>query len=150
MVRLRSDWLNTVQGMQQEMERLLNYMGSSKPPSVHFARMWEPAVDVYETATEVVVLVELAGVKKDEIQMIVDGRTLVIRGIRQETGMQVKRNFHQMEIHRGPFERSVFLPVTVDPDKTKASYKDGLLEIVLPKVQRARTLRVTITTWDQL
>jgi len=135
--------------MQREMERLLDYFGSSKPPLVHFARMWEPAIDVYETETEVVVLVELAGVKQDEVEGVVDGKTLGIRGERKEATLRSKRTYCQMEIQRGPFERGILLPSTVDSDNTKASYEDGLLEIVFPKFQREQTLRVKIRTFGK-
>ncbi len=145
MVEFRRDWLCNIHGMQWEIERLLDYFGKSKPPIVHFApRVWEPAIDIYETEEDVVVLVELAGVKQDEIEIVVDGNTLVIRGERKEAQLRSKRIYYQMEIHKGPFERSILLPATVDPDKTKASYEDGLLEIVLPKVWQEQTIRVKI------
>lgn len=150
MMEFRDDWLNNVRSMQWEMERLLDYFGSSKPPSVHFARIWGPAIDVYETETEVVVLVELAGVKRDEIEIVVGGNTLVIRGERGEVSLRGKRTYYQMEIHRGPFERNIQLPTTVDPEKTRASYEDGLLEIVLTKIRREQTLRVRIRTLKQI
>jgi len=146
MMEFRHDWLSSVRSMQREMERLLDYFGSSKPPAVHFARMWEPAIDVYETETEVVALVELAGVKQDEIEVVVDGNTLVVRGERKEATPRSKRTYYQMEIQRGVFERGILLPTTVDPDKTKASYEDGLLEIVLPKLRQEQNLQVKIKT----
>ncbi len=146
MVEFQHDWLSNIQSMQREMERLLDYFGSSKPPIVHFARMWEPAIDVYETAKEVVVLVELAGVKQDEIEIKVDGNTLVIRGERKEAPLRSKRTYYQMEIHRGPFERGILLPTTIDPEKAKASYEDGLLEIVLPKVIPEQAFQVKVKT----
>ncbi len=149
MLRSPGDWLSDVQGMQKEMERLLDYLGSSKPPSVHFARMWEPAVDVYETATEVVVLVELAGVKESDIEIVVNDNSVLIRGQRKEGALREKRKYYQMEIHRGPFQRSILLPARVDTNKTKASFENGILEIVLTKVQQERILRVDIRTVDQ-
>ena len=148
-MEFRYDWLSNVQGMQREMERLLDYFGSSKPPLVHFARMWEPAIDVYETEKEVIVLVELAGVKQDEFEVVIDGNTLVIRGERKETPLRSRGTCYQMEIHRGSFERSILLPTTVDPDKTEASFEDGLLKISLPKTRLEQPLRVEIKTFGQ-
>jgi HSP20 family protein len=148
MIRYHGEWSDTTRGMQKEMERLLNYLGNSKPPSVHFARMWEPAADVYVTATEVVVLMELAGVRRDEIEIVVDGDTLVVRGNRKETAVRDKRSYYRMEIHRGPFERRVILPARVDSERTEASYQDGLLGIVLPKLRQERTLRVNVKSLD--
>ena len=143
MAEFRRDWLSDIRSMQQEMERLLGHFGSSKPPAVHFApRVWEPAVDVYETKNEVVVTVELAGVRQEEIEVMVEGSTLVVRGARKETATQSRRSYHRMEIHRGFFERDILLPKPVDPEQTKAFYEDGLLKIVLPKAQREQTLQI--------
>ncbi len=149
MVEMRYDWLSNIQGMQREMERLLDHLCSSKPPMVHFARMWEPAVDVYETEKNIVVLVELAGVKQDKMDVIVVGSTLVVRGERKETPLGGNQTYHRIEIHRGFFERAILLPTAVDPDRTKASYEDGLVEIVLPKVEEERVLRLKVRTPEE-
>jgi HSP20 family protein len=91
---------------------------------------------------------ELAGVQRDEIEIVVDGDTLVVRGNRKETAVRDKRSYYRMEIHRGPFERRVILPARVDPERTEASYQEGLLGIVLPKLRQERTLRVNVKSLD--
>lgn len=149
MVEIRYDRLSSIQGMQRQMERLLDYLGSSKPPLVHFGRMWEPAVDVYETEKDIVVLVELAGVKQDKVEVVVAGSTLVVKGERKETARGGSRRYYQIEIHRGQFERVVVLPAAIDPDRTRAAYEDGLLEIILPKVDEERVLRLRVSTPEQ-
>jgi HSP20 family protein len=132
--------------MQREVEQLLEHFASRKPPSVRFSPWaWEPAVDLYETPEEVVVLAELAGVREEEIEVIVDGNTLVIRGQRRESQVS-KRTYYQMEISKGPFERGILLPVAVDANEARASYEDGILQIVLPKHLRERTQKVKIRT----
>jgi HSP20 family protein len=87
--------------------------------------------------------------KQDEFEVIIDGNTLVIRGERKETPLSGKGTYYQMEIHRGHFERSILLPTMVDPDKTEASFEDGLLKIVLPKSRLEQPLRVEIKTFGQ-
>lgn len=149
MVEMRYDWLSNMQGMQREMERLLNYLGNSKPPMVSFARMWAPAVDVYESENNIVVLVELAGVNQDKVDVTVTGNTLVVRGERGETTPGSKKTYYRIEIHRGYFERAILLPCAVDPNRTEASYQDGLLEIVLPRVKEERILRLTVKTPEE-
>lgn len=148
MLTSSGDWIGSMQSMQREMERLLDYLGSSKPPSGHFARMWEPAVDVFETEKQVVVLCELPGVKQDDIEVMVDNNNLVIRGQRREVAPGEKKTYYRLEIHRGPFERRILLPARIDAEKTKATHEDGILEIVLAKMRRDRTLRVDVRTTD--
>lgn len=145
----QSDWLDVTQGMQKEMGRLLDYLGSSKPPSVHFSQMWEPAVDIYETATEVIVVAELAGVNQSDIEIMIDNNSLVIRGRRKEVALHGRRNYYQMEIHAGSFERRIRLPARIDPDKTKASHENGMLEIVLVKARPEQIIHVSVRTLDQ-
>ena len=133
--------------MQREMERLLEHFGRSKPPVVYFApRVWEPAVDVYQTEEEIVVTVELAGIRQEEIEVEVEGNTLVVRGERREASAQSRRSYHQMEIQKGSFERSIVLPAPVDREQIRAFYEDGLLKIVLPKAQRDQVLQVRLKT----
>ncbi len=136
MVELKRDWSVVIVTMQREMERFFGDFSSRKPPAVRFSpRAWEPAVDVYETTDEIVVLVELAGLKQDEIEVIVHGNILVIRGERQDIKQGIRRTYYQMEILWGPFERGITLPAVVDANQTKAYYEAGLLEIVLPKIK---------------
>ena len=145
MVQLRHDWFVNIDFMQREMERLLGNFAVRKPPIVYFSpRGWEPAIDIYETPEEIVALVELAGVKQEEIEIVADRKTLIIRGARKDTRQGGKRSYHRMEIHWGDFERGVLLPVAIESDEIRASYQDGLLEIVLPKVQREGRHKVEI------
>ena len=115
------------------------------PGSPHFCPpVIEPATDVYETADSVVVLVEIAGVSAEEIDISVEGKSLTVRGEREDRQRHLSRLYHQMEICCGLFERSVTLPTEVDPQRASATYSDGILAIVLPKVQRQLTRRVRI------
>jgi len=121
--------------------------GLGPPGAPHFCPpVIEPAADVYETAESVVVLVEIAGVKAEEIDIAVEGKTLTVRGEREDRQRHLTRLYHQMEICCGLFERSVALPSEVDPQQASATYSDGILAIVLPKVQQqlARRVRVVI------
>lgn len=116
-----------------------------RPGAPHFCPpIIEPAVDVYETADSVVVVVEIAGVSAEEIDISVDGKTLTVRGERVDRQRHLARLYHQMEICCGIFERSVTLPTEVDPQQASATYSDGILAIVLPKVQQQLTRRVRI------
>ena len=147
MVELRRDWSEVVVDMQREIGRLMDEVVNRKPPAVRFSpRTWQPAVDVYETDTEVVVLVELAGLDEDEIEVTVQNGILNVRGQRKDVKQDIKRTYSQMEILWGPFERNIALYADVDADQIAAFYEAGILEVVLPKLGQRRSHRVNIRT----
>ena len=92
-----------------------------------------PLADVFfeEPTGEIVVRLELPGVKRDEIQLYVERRQLTVRG-RREFPTGDGRVYQQVEMDYGPFDRRIRLVVDVDVDKTHATYEDGVLEIRLP------------------
>lgn len=93
----------------------------------------EPPADVYETKDEVVVVIEIAGMLQDAIELEVDGSTLTFRGERRPLKGRPRRVYSQMEISHGVFQREFALPATVTPEGARAVYRDGILEITLPK-----------------
>lgn len=120
--------------IQREMEWLIDGVSSRKPPSMRFSpRTWLPAIDIYETDRQMVVLVELAGVRTEEIEVLFERNMLTIKGDRKDIKQGIRRTYSQMEILWGPFEREVTLPTNVDTERIEASYEGGILEIVLPK-----------------
>jgi HSP20 family protein len=94
---------------------------------------WLPDVDVFETKQGVVVRVELAGVRSEDVRVTVDGRTLRISGIRRVLDRSDVQRLHQMEIATGPFERRVQIPIQFHRDDVSANLSDGFLTVVLPK-----------------
>jgi HSP20 family protein len=94
---------------------------------------WQPDVDIFETETALVVRVEIAGVRSQDLSVKVDGQILRIAGIRlAPDGFQVRR-LHQMEIASGPFERRLRIPIPFDRNAVSAQIADGFLNIILPK-----------------
>jgi len=145
MIELRRDWAEVVVNIQREMGRLMDEVVSRKPPTVRFApKTWQPAIDVYETDSEVVVLVELAGIKEAEIEVTVHNGVFTIRGERKDIKQGIKRTYSQMEILWGPFERDITLSTNVNVDQIKAFYEAGILEVVLPKLGEEKARRVDI------
>jgi len=145
MIELRRDWAEVVVNIQREMGRLMDEVVSRKPPTVRFApKTWQPAIDVYETDSEVVVLVELAGIKEAEIEVTVHNGVFTIRGERKDIKQGIKRTYSQMEILWGPFERDITLSANVNVDQIKAFYEAGILEVVLPKLGEEKARRVDI------
>ncbi len=134
MVNFRQDWQREFDYMQKEMERFLEHFASCKRPLAAFSPgAWQPLVDVYETAEELVVLIDLGGVSCPEMELALSGMTLTMTAEREDHWRGRRLACHLMEITFGPFERSVDLPVAVDADRVKTSCQDGFLEIVFPK-----------------
>jgi HSP20 family protein len=94
---------------------------------------WEPPADVYETEREVVVEICLAGVQPSIVRIEMTPRCVQFYGNRPEPAEAMQRRYHLLEIERGPFARSVKLPVPVHPASAQVSYADGLLTVRLAK-----------------
>lgn len=100
---------------------------------------WLPQADVYETDDDVVVRVELAGVRRESlgVSLSADRRTLSVRGFRSEAHIETRRKlrYHRLEIYFGPFERDIPLPrdLKLDVARLRATYKEGFLVVTLPK-----------------
>lgn len=114
--------------MEQVMERLLRDvkpLGSPAP--------WVPRADVYETAEEFVVTLEIPGIDRGEIDILVEGLYLSLSGTRPEPAPQGCVRWHQMEVTHGRFERVLVLPPEADAERITATYKDGFLYIHIPR-----------------
>lgn len=120
--------------MEEEMEFFFSSFFGSSIPSIYREEIcWKPPTDVYETSGDFVVILELAQMKPEEISITYQNGMLFIRGVRKALPPSEPRRYHKMEIHFGPFERKIAVPGDVDIDSLSASYKDGFLEIRLPK-----------------
>jgi HSP20 family protein len=93
---------------------------------------WRPPTDVYETEAEYVVMVEVAGMRGADFGVTLERGILSIRGLRREQGGL--KAYHQMEIAYGEFLTQVRIPNRVDMERVEASYQDGFLKVVLPKI----------------
>ena len=91
---------------------------------------WQPPTDVYENDDGVVVRVEVAGMRSEDLSISLEGRMMVVTGTRVDPAP--KRTYHQMEIRFGEFCVEIYLPWQVEPGEVEASYKEGFLEVCLP------------------
>ena len=105
---------------------------------------WSPPVDIYETDEAVILKAELAGLSKNDVTIEVKNSTLVLRGERKFEKDIKEENYHRIERSYGSFSRTFSLPQTVDHSKVAATFKDGLLEITIPKVKDARPKQIEI------
>ena len=94
---------------------------------------WQPDVDVFETEKEIVVRVDLAGVRSSDLRVTVDGSMLRISGVRVSGDSSEVKRLHQMEIATGPFERRVRVPVAFVRERVAAHLSDGFLTVSLSK-----------------
>jgi HSP20 family protein len=95
--------------------------------------LWNPPTDVYETESEYVVRLEIAGMRESDFEIAFNNGVLLVRGVRSD--IPEKRAYHQMEIHFGKFSTSIGVPGLIDLDTSVAEYKDGFLMIRMPKAK---------------
>lgn len=116
-----------------KLDVLINHFFRSRFSFVSFGEnVWHPPTDIYETNEGAFVKMELGGVERKDIQIILEGKRLIVQGIRRDPSEKGKISYHQLEINYGPF-RSIFsLPFLVKAKEVKARYRDGFLEIEMP------------------
>lgn len=119
--------------LRSDMERFFREFSRWKKPSAVFVRAWEPKCDIYESEEGVYVIVDLAGVDEREVELVVQGRMLTLKGHREQRRPADISNTHLLEIDYGDFRRDFRLPAEVDCEAARAVYSKGLLEIYLPK-----------------
>jgi len=104
-----------------------------------------PSVDVIEHDDEVVVRAAVPGYRKEELSASVEDGMLTIEGETRAEKKEEKEDYYRCEISRGAFSRSVGLPASVDGSKAKATVKDGVLELTLPKAEKAKRHSIAIS-----
>ena len=106
---------------------------------------WSPSVDIFETATEIVIKAELPGMEAKDIDIRLENNVLMLKGERRFEKDTRNESYHRVERSYGSFSRSFSLPAFVDESKVRADYKDGLLKITLPKKEPAKSKEVKIS-----
>jgi len=105
---------------------------------------WTPACDIYETDKAIVLTVELPGIKKEEVSVSIENNLLTIHGERKFQEEKKRENYHRVERNYGEFFRSFTLPNYIEPAKILAEFKEGLLQVSLPKREEAKPKQVEI------
>jgi HSP20 family protein len=103
-----------------------------------------PKVDVIDREKEVLVRAEVPGVEKDNLEISVTETSVTIKGTAHHEEKEEKGEYYRCETTHGEFARTVALPAEVDSEHTKAKYRDGVLEITLPKVKKAHRHTINI------
>lgn len=131
--------------MPQRLRKWLSQLSRYRLSSCFSSKSnWIPSADIHETQEAYHVFIDLAGIEPSCIQLVVEGNLLHLRGERKRPQVNARTRIHQIEIDFGKFQRTFHFPVRLDSDGAQSSYRNGFLEIVLPKFQKSVSVRVPL------
>jgi len=143
--------ISTFEEMESNFDRFLHHPFSMmmRPgwPAFDFPKMGAiaPSVDIFEEKGQMVIKAEMPGTSKEDVNVSITENTMTISGEKKQEEKVEKKNFYRVERSYGSFRRSFRLPENVNGDQAKASFKDGVLEIRLPKTKEGKQKKITIT-----
>merc|ERR1711879_915156 len=122
-------------------------MTRSSWPGFDFPRMegMSPSVDIFEEKGKVIIKADIPGINKDDLDVSITENTVTISGEKKQEEKVERKDYHREERRYGSFCRRFRLPADVDADKAEASFKNGVLEISLPKTKESKQKKVTIS-----
>jgi HSP20 family protein len=141
-IRFGNDFGASDSGFDKTIEDMFRSMS---PMFSLSERVWKPQMDIYETPLEVIILAEVAGVDKDNLEVEISSRAIRIRGNRAEIPRDENTTYRLAEIQYGAFERILYLPALIDTDKVSASYLNGFLQVRLAKIPQDKTHKIAIS-----
>lgn len=137
-------FLSLQREMSQVMDRFSRFLGGSELAEREEPWQFLPSVDVSENDKEIQVSAELPGMDEKDIDVSLSGNNLVIRGEKKSEKEEKDKQYYRKESSYGAFHRSIPLPTEVEEEKIEATFKKGVLKIVLPKSPEARKARKKI------
>ena len=140
-----SSWtpFNRLATLRDEFDRLFDFSWPGRDTGLLGG--WSPTLDVYDEKDNLVVTLEVAGMKKEDIEISLHDGMLTVSGERKDEREQTEGQAFRSERYFGKFQRSLSLPTAVDANKVKASYKDGILTIRLPKAEGAKPKQISVS-----
>jgi HSP20 family protein len=133
------------ENLQREVQRLFHDLVYHRHPASHFGEHpWSPAADLVVNEDSARVILELAGVPRENVRVRIGGNVLEISGRRDPLARTIGANYHRAEIYVGEFKRLVELPWAADENNVDARYRDGMLEIHLVPAPQARPAEIPI------
>ncbi|MBP6965569.1 MAG: Hsp20/alpha crystallin family protein [Armatimonadetes bacterium] len=142
---VRWDPFRDLESLQEDVNRLFQESMARPRREAPAARVWAPPVDVVEDDDKIVVKAELPGMKREDIDIELSGEQLTIRGERKFESEEKKDNYVRIERAYGQFQRTFTIGVPVKSDQVKAAYKDGILEVTIPKSEEIKPKKVDVT-----
>ncbi len=140
----RWDPFKEISSLREEIDRLFDSFFGRKFFLAEREHIFSPAIDVEETEDSFIIRAEVPGMKKEDIKVTIDENGLSISGERKREKEEKGKTYHRIEISYGKFKRYIPFPKEVQPDKAKAKCKDGILEIEVPKSEKARPKEIEI------
>ena len=138
-------FVDNAEGVESEFRRSVEEMLRAAQPRFTLSQQrWRPQIDIYETREEIVIIAEIAGVPREEIDLEIGPRTVKISGTREGGLREEGARYRLAEIPYGRFERNLALPVPIDTETVKAFCRDGLLEIHVAKRPLDRVHKINI------
>ena len=131
--------------MQEQMNRLLNLSWNHEITGEDIKDgIWQPSVDIYETADSIVIKAELPDVDQKDIDVRIEDNTLTLKGERKHDKDVQKENYHRIERYFGSFQRSFTIPATIEQEHVSAICDKGVLTITLPKKENTKPKQINI------
>jgi len=147
MAVVKWDPLRDLLSIQDRMNRLFEQtLSRSRAEEGITASTWSPAVDIYETPETIIMKADLPGLSREDIEIQIGDNTLTLRGERRFAKDVQQENYLRIERAYGAFQRNFTLPATVQQEKIRAIFRDGVLELTLPKAEEAKPKKIAIET----
>ena|SRR3972149_737277 len=147
MAIVRWNPLDDILSLQRRMNKIFedNFLGKKSSGDEELSSgLWSPSVDIYETESDIVLKAELPEVNQKDIQINIEDNVLSLKGERKFEKETKEENFHRIERSYGSFSRSFTLPGSINKEKVKASYKNGVLKVTMPKKEESKPKQITV------
>jgi HSP20 family protein len=135
-----------IENLHTELSRLLNLPFARRPLQERglLEGIWSPAIDVYESKENILVIADIPGVTRDDIEVTVEGDTLIIKGAKKLDEKSEEQERIRAERFYGSFNRALTLPGEIDAARVTATYRNGVLELTLPKKEEYTPKQIKI------
>ena len=132
--------------VQEEMDKVFDQFFSRSPARLSWNGNggWHPVVDISENKEGFVVTAELPGLTQDDVHVSLTDNTLTVKGVKKQEKKVEEANYHRLERSYGSFQRTFAISADVEADKIKASFKNGVLTVELPKSEKAKPKEIDI------
>ena len=141
MTLMRWDPFRNLMGVKRDLDRMFSDFDDDGETT---ASLWRPAVDIFETKDNLVLRAELPGMNKDDVHISVENNVLTLKGERKIDKEIKRENYHRVERTYGTFCRSFTLPTSVAKNKIEATFRDGVLEVIMPHAEEAKPKQIEI------